>query len=127
MIVEVKEKCDRSGRIRKVEIDSQEISSLEEQRLRREESAQKIEEFISSIPPDDLPSLFAIYQGEIQYFTNVVPEFNDKCISRLLGELFRKSDPTKRGKRTRKKKNGSKKAEVISENSVSELTETVEV
>ncbi|MGD9209293.1 MAG: hypothetical protein PVI90_00885 [Desulfobacteraceae bacterium] len=107
MQVTITQKCDRSGREESILVDSADVAVYEGRNQRRQEALAKIEEFIATIPADDLPDLFAVYRGELQAFINVNATFCDKPVSRLLGQLFHASDPKTRAKRgSKKKQNG---------------------
>jgi hypothetical protein len=107
MQVTIIQKCDRSGREESILVDSADVAVYEDRDQRRREALAKIEEFIATIPADDLPDLFAIYRGELQAFINVNATFCDKPVSRLLGQLFHASDPKTRAKRgSKKRQNG---------------------
>jgi|MudIll2142460700_1097286.scaffolds.fasta_scaffold00308_7 hypothetical protein len=107
-------KCDRSGRTFDKEIDTTEVAAYEGRQKVREEGLRKVEEFFAAFPKEELPDLVCVYQGKLQAFINVIPDYNDKAISRLLEQLFHVSDPSARAKKakaTRSSKNGGEKKE----------------
>lgn len=107
MQVTIVQKCDRSGRVENIQVDSVDISQYMQRDERRKATLAKIDEFLATIPSEDMPDLLAVYRGERYVFINVNPTFCDKPVSRLLKQLFHASDPSKRAKRgSRKKQNG---------------------
>lgn len=113
-------KCDRSGRTEDVQIESTEIAQYEEMQAKREATLVKIQEFLKTISPEDMPDLIAVYRGDSRHFINVSQEYCDKPVKRLMDQLFHASDPKTRAKRKKKttdatdakdaKGNGEKKA-----------------
>jgi len=107
-------KCDRSGRTFDKEIETSEVAAYEARQKVREDTLAKIEEFFKVIPAQELPDLVCVYQGKLRAFINVIPEYNDKAVDRLLEQLFHVSDPSARvrkAKVTRSAKNGGEKKE----------------
>jgi hypothetical protein len=110
MKVTITLKCDRSGRTEDVQIDSGEIEQYEQMQQKREATLQKIQEFLASIPPEDMPDLIAVYRGDFRHFINVSKEYCDKPVARLLDQLFHASDPKARAKKAKSSKNKNKDA-----------------
>lgn len=125
MLVTIVQKCDRSGRVENVQVESTVVAQYEQRDERRRETLAKIDEFLATIPAEDMPDLIAIYRGERRAFINVNATFCDKPVSRLLDQLFHASDPKKRAKRgSKKKQNGeiTVVSETLGEPTVEELT-----
>lgn len=111
MNVTIALKCDRSGRIESVQVDSTEIEQYEARQQQREETLEKIKEFFAEIADEDMPDLIAVYRGEFRHFINVSAEFCDKPVKRLLEQLFHASDPSQRKPRKPRKKKDEQTAE----------------
>lgn len=127
MLVTIVQKCDRSGRVENVQVDPADVGQYMERDERRKATLAKIDEFLATIPQEDLPDLIAIYRGERRAFINVNATFCDKPVSRLLDQLFRASDPKKRAKRgSKKKQNGeiTVVSETLGEPTVENLIDT---
>lgn len=61
MAITVEQKCTRCRRdVKHVMSDIQEAGALENLRVKREENAQRIEDFIKNLNPDELPSLVVV-------------------------------------------------------------------
>lgn len=111
MQVTIDIKCDRSGRTQSKQIDSTEIPTYEARQKTREAALEKIKDVIKTIPPEDLPDLICVYRGATQAFVNVIPEFNDSAVERLLEQLFHVSDPSARAAKARQTRNEKKPPE----------------
>lgn len=110
MQVTIDLKCDRSGRVQSKQIEDTEIPAYKERKQTREAALEKVKEAFKQIPPGDLPDLICVYRGEFKSFINVIAEYNDDAISRLLGQLFHVSDPSARAEKARKTRNEKKPA-----------------
>lgn len=111
MNVTIALKCDRSGRIESIQVDSEEIAKYEAREAVRQETLGKIRDFFAEIPSEEMPDLIAVYRGEMRAFVNVSAEFCDKPVTRLLDQLFHASDPSQRKPRKPRKKKDEQAAE----------------
>jgi hypothetical protein len=108
MQVTINLKCDRSGRVQEKKIDSEEIPRYEARQKAREAALEKIKEAVKLVPAGELPDLICVYRGEVKSFINVIPEFNDTAVDRLLEQLFHVSDPSARVAKARKTRSEKK-------------------
>lgn len=111
MQVTINLKCDRSGRVQEKQVDSAEIPKYEARQKVRENALEKVREALKQIPPEELPDLICVYRGNVKAFVNVIPEFNDSAVDRLLEQLFHVSDPSARVAKARQTRSEKKPAE----------------
>lgn len=108
MQVTIDIKCDRSGRVQSKQIDSTDIPKYEARQKTRENALEKVREALKQIPPEELPDLICVYRGNVKAFVNVIPEFNDSAVDRLLEQLFHVSDPSARVAKARQTRSEKK-------------------
>ena len=122
MKVTVSEKCSRCKRENQKDIDSTEISSLEQEAERRQEALEAIQAQIQEWPQDIIPDLLVYYRGEVRTFDIVCERFCHKTVTNHLDEVFRQIDPTKR--KPRKKKENGKSAKDTEAAAATDETQT---
>jgi len=90
VIVELPATCDRTGKVDKISMTTNEAEQFQKLRDRKTEVAKAMLVDLAAVAPGDMPDLVVCFRGKIAITANVNPK-SDDALARLLHEVTRDS------------------------------------